>query len=172
MLDWAVLIMMSLLQEVNSMYKDKKAVLALEKQIQSETKDEFKKITYYYGRIERIAKSIVIYALLGFMIYATQTIEVNIINWVFFVLNNINMFLIIRGSKKESSINQSICVTNIIKAYSLFVMSLDILFICFIGMNEKDDSPGSLDQRFKLAYPGLYYHLDIIGLRTSETDTE
>ena len=129
--------MMSTLQVVNEMYRNKKEVLKLEKQIHAETKDQFKRLMYYYNRVEKIAKSILIYALLVFMIYKTQVIEVNIINWIFFVLNNINLFLIIRGSRSESAINQSIWVTTVIKLYSLVIMITDILFICLIGEFEK-----------------------------------
>jgi hypothetical protein len=50
--------------------------------------------------------------------------------------------------------------------YSLLILILDILFMCFIGEFEKTD-PNSLDQKFKAAYPTIYEGLDIIGFRTN-----
>lgn len=92
LLDWAVLIMMNLLQIVNAMYTNKTAIVKLEEKIGSGLKDQFGKMAYYFSRVERIVKSLLIYSLLFFMIYVTQTIEVNLINWIFFILNNINLF--------------------------------------------------------------------------------
>lgn len=167
-LDWAVLILMNLLQIVNQMYTNREAVLKLEGQVAAEARDRYKRAIYYYERVERIAKSLLVATLLVVMIYAAQAIEVNLINWVFFALTNINLFLLIRGSRTESSLNQSVCVTNIIKVYSLVVMVLDLTFICLVGEFEKPSQHNSLDQRFKRAYPGLYSQLDIIGFRSGQ----
>jgi len=167
MADWIVLVSLSLLQQVNTMYRQKEEIVKLEEFMKNSLKDENEKLIYYYGRVEKIIKSMAIYSILVFMIFIHSSIETNLINWVFFVLNLINFAFIIRGTKELKFLKQSLCITNLIKVWSLMILILDILFICFIGEIEKVNQPESLDQRFKKAYPVLYSSMDIIGFRTS-----
>jgi len=104
------------------------------------------------------------------MIYVHESIEINIINWIFYIFNTVNFALIIRGSKSLKYVQQSLRVTNCIKVYSLLILIIDILFMCFIGEFEKPNQPNSLDQKFKDAFPTVYNNLDIIGLRTNTLD--
>ena len=99
MVDWTVLIMMSLLNIVNDMYKQKSEIAKLQEVAKNSIQEQYKSANYYYGRVERIVKSLIIYMILIFMIYIHQSIETNIINWCFFILNALNFAFIIRGTK-------------------------------------------------------------------------
>jgi hypothetical protein len=166
-IDWGVLILMHILMIVNTMFKQKAEIDNLREKTNANLKDQYAKASYYYNRVETIAKSLLIYTLLIFMIYVQTTIETNLINWVFYVLNSINFAFIVRGVKKIGYLKQSLAVSNMIKIYSLLVMVIDIIFICFIGEFEKPNQPDSLDQKFKRAYPNIYNQLDMIGFRTN-----
>lgn len=165
--DWVVLVLMSFLNAVNQMFKKKDEVNRLTKLASSSLSDQYSTAAYYYGRVEKIVTSLLIYAMIIFMIWALQTLETNLINWVFFVLNTLQFAFIVRGSKSLSYLRQSLCVANSIKAYSLFILILDILFICFIGEFEKKHLPHSIDQKFKAKFPLIYDNLDVIGLRAN-----
>lgn len=99
-IDWAVLIMMNILLIVNGMYKQKAEIDTLKEKTSANLKDQYGKASYYYNRVETIIKSFLIYTLLVFMIYVHTTIETNLVNWVFFILNSINFAFIVRGVKK------------------------------------------------------------------------
>jgi len=164
-IDWTVVVLLNLLSIVNDMFKQKKEIIKLTELTSLAMKDKYERAIYYYGRVERIIKSLLIFAILILMIYMQSTIEISIINWVFFVLNTINFAFIIRGTKDVKFVRQSLCITNFIKAYSLLIIAINLLFISFIGETEKVGHPDSLDQKFKRAYPLIYKSLDIIGLR-------
>ena len=87
LIDWGVLILMHILMIVNTMFKQKAEIDNLREKTNANLKDQYAKASYYYNRVETIAKSLLIYTLLIFMIYVQTTIETNLINWVFYVLN-------------------------------------------------------------------------------------
>jgi len=89
------------------MYRQKKEIARLEEDIKNSIKDRYEKLVYYYGRVDKIVKSIAIYSILIFMIYLHSTIEVNLINWMFFMLNLVNFAFIIRGSKSLEHLRQN-----------------------------------------------------------------
>jgi len=171
-LDWFILIAMSLLNDLNKMYQNKKEVAQLTEQCKSNLRDQYAKATYYYGRVENIVKGLFIYVVMITMIAIHALIETNIINWIFFILNAINLAMMIRGNKGIKYLKQSIFIANSIKVYALMVLILDILFISFIGEDEKADQPNSLDQRFKRKFPSVYENLGIIGFRSNNLANE
>lgn len=97
--DWIVLFIMAILNDINSMFKKKKQIRKLEEQCNASLKDQYGKALYYYKRVENIVKGLIIYVVLLLMIYVHTTIEINLINWVFFTLNVINAALFIRGTE-------------------------------------------------------------------------
>jgi hypothetical protein len=168
--DWAVLIMMSILDTVNQMFSNQREgeVDKLQEECTKSFKKNYKRLTYYMQRVQNIIKGLIIYALMVFMVFIHKDLETNIINWIFFSLNMINLALIIRGTSTMNDIKQSLKIVNIIKVYSLTVLILIILFISLIGELPKVDIPDSLDQKFARAYPKIYGSLDLIGLRSNE----
>mmetsp|Transcript_21580 Transcript_21580/g.33240 ORF Transcript_21580/g.33240 Transcript_21580/m.33240 type:complete len:435 (-) Transcript_21580:108-1412(-) len=106
------------------------------------------------------------------MVSIHALIETNIINWLFFILNAVNLALIIRGNKGIKYLKQSVFIANTIKVYALIILIIDILFISFVGEMPKPDQPNSLDQRFMRKFPKIYKNLGIIGLRSNSFLTD
>lgn len=125
--------MMGLLNKVNMMFKDKEAIVKITEIAENSFEDQYKKTSYYMGRVITISKGIAIYFVLILMIYMQIYIETNIINWVFFVLNTLGFALMIRANTNVYAIEQQLKVANLIKFYSLMILVLDILFISFVG---------------------------------------
>jgi len=108
-----------------------------------------------------------IYIILIAMVSLQYFIEQNIINWIFWIFNIINFALMIRGSKSIKYLQQSLCITNCVKLYSLSILICDIFFIVFLGELEKPvHYVNSLDVKLRTAYPELWRNLDIIGFRS------
>jgi len=166
--DWIVLFFMALLDSINKMFKNKKEIILLQEFVASDFKDKYSKFSYYYKRTEKILQGFVVYSVLGINIYIHKYLQVNLINWVFWILNILNFGLMIRGTKTTKYVNQIKATTNSLKFYSLMILVIDIAFSIFIGEREKT-FPNSLDQKFKRALPRIYAHLDIIGLRPDPT---
>lgn len=83
MFDWAILLMMSLLNSINDMYKNREEIEKLHEDTTSLLQDDYKKSLYYYNRVQNIVKGMMIWVVLGFMIGAIISIETNLINWIF-----------------------------------------------------------------------------------------
>jgi hypothetical protein len=49
--DWIVLTLLNVLSQVNLMFRMKQDIIKLEDDIKNNTKDQFEKLTYYYGRV-------------------------------------------------------------------------------------------------------------------------
>jgi hypothetical protein len=81
--DWAILLMMSLLNSINDMYKNREEIEKLHEDTTSLLQDDYKKSLYYYNRVQNIVKGMMIWVVLGFMIGAIISIETNLINWIF-----------------------------------------------------------------------------------------
>lgn len=122
------------------------------------------KIVYYMNRIGTWVKTFSILAVVVLMLVSHSIIETDLMSWIFFVLNFINMAALIRGDSSKSSVARSLLISNIIKAYALAVLLLTFCFVTIIGP-ERPNDPKSIDQGFKRWSPWLYARLDVIGLR-------
>jgi hypothetical protein len=142
--DWFILVMMGLLNKVNMMYKDKEAIVKLTEIAENSFQEQYKKTSYYMGRVVKISKGLTIYAVLTLMVYMQIYIETNIINWIFFVLNTLSFALMIRANTNVYAINQQLNVAQFIKFYSLIILVVDILFISFVGYDPKNNQPGNI----------------------------
>jgi hypothetical protein len=90
------------------------------------------------------------------MIVLGFNVQTNLINWIFFILNILNLGISISGTHNLYSVESSIKITRIIKFFALFILIFDTLFICFVGEVEKVNDPESLDQRIKDKHPNVF----------------
>lgn len=134
--------------------------------------DEYKTVAYYLHRVKYLVASVFVYLVLGIMIYLQHNVQTNLINWTFFVMNVLNLSMMITGSHSNKSYTRNERVASFIKFYSISILLTDIAFVFFIGEKEKKNKPKSLDQIFKKTYPELYKNLDIIGFRSIDMEDE
>ena len=100
--DWIVLFMMSFLDSINNMFKNKLEIIKLQDHCTNSFRDKYDKFHYYYKRTDKIIKGVIIYVMMMSMIYLHTFIQINIFNWVFWTLNVINFALLVRGTKSIS----------------------------------------------------------------------
>ena len=72
-------------------------------------------------------------AVLCFLVYLTLVIEINLINWVFYILTTLLIAFKLRSSDSIEVLKQSLRLVNILKLYSLVILVLTILFLTFVG---------------------------------------
>lgn len=72
-------------------------------------------------------------AVLCFLVYLTLVIEINLINWVFYILTTLLIAFKLRSSDSVEVLKQSLRLVNILKLYSLVILVVTILFLTFVG---------------------------------------
>ena len=72
-------------------------------------------------------------AVLCFLVYLTLVIEINLINWVFYILTTLLIAFKLRSSDSIEVLKQSLRLVNILKLYSLVILVVTILFLTFVG---------------------------------------
>ena len=137
--DWAVLLLMNLLNLINYLFQDKEKVQQMQQICDNGIKrdENFTKARSNAIRCKNFIQSYLIFAVIGVLIYFIGQAQVNLISWIFFILNMMMLSLIAKGDDKESTNRYTKQVCTVIKVYSTLILVSDILFICFIG--EKDD---------------------------------
>lgn len=116
-----------------------------------------------------VINQVMIFLAIGVMLLLMMQVETDLITWVFFVLNMIQLAFLIRGSSDSSEAATCRFVSQVIKIYALVVLMIQILFISFVGAVPTTD-PKSVDQWIYKNYPTIYMNLDIIGLRSSSVE--
>jgi hypothetical protein len=129
-------------------------------------REKFTKTLYNAIRIKNFIQSYLIFVLLGVLLYFIGKAQVNLISWIFFILNALMLSFIAKGDNKDSTNRYTKRTATVIKVYSTFILVTDILFVCLIGEEPpKIPDPHSYDAQLKTACPTLYRNLDLIGLR-------
>lgn len=162
--DWAVLLLMNLLNLINYFFRDKKEVEEMQQICFDGIREKFTQTLYNAIRLKNFVQSYLIFVLLGVLLYFIGKAQVNLISWIFFVLNALMLSFIAKGDNKESTNMYTKRVATIIKYYSTFILVTDIVFVCLIG-EEPQPNAHSYDQELLKACPLLYANLDLIGLR-------
>jgi hypothetical protein len=175
--DWAVLLLMNLLNLINYFFRDKKEVEVMQRICFEGIREKFTQTLYNAIRLKNFVQSYLIFLLLGVLLYFIGKAQVNLISWMFFVLNALMLSFIAKGDNKESTNKYTKRVATIIKYYSTFILVTDIVFVCLIGEAPEKLPPASsqpngrhayntsYDQELHKACPLLYANLDLIGLR-------
>jgi len=163
--DWAVLLLMNLLNLINYLFQDKEEVAEMDRICYEGIREKYTDALYNAMRFKNFIQSNLIFVVLAVLLYFIAKAQVNLISWIFFILNMMMLSFIAKGDGKESTNKHIKQVCTIIKTYSTIILVADIIFICFVGERPKPDQPGSLDQELSRRYKFLYSHLDLIGLR-------
>lgn len=163
--DWLVLLLMNLLNLINYFFRDKKEVEEMQKICFDGIREKFTQTLYNAIRVKNFIQSYLIFVLLGVLLYFIGEAQVNVISWIFFVLNALMLSFIAKGDNKESTNLYTKRVATIIKCYSTIILVTDIVFVCLIGEAPQPNAPHSYDQELRKACPLLYANLDLIGLR-------
>ena len=72
-------------------------------------------------------------AVLCFLVYLTLVIEINLINWVFYILTTLLIAFKLRSSDSVEVLKTSLRLVNILKLYSLVILVVTIMFLTFVG---------------------------------------
>jgi hypothetical protein len=130
--DWINIFLMRFLREVNIIYtKEKLEEYKLRQSAIHVVEEKAGKAGYYFNRFKSIFAGI----FQSFVIIALVCVQYitapSIITWLFFVLNLLNLALMIRGSLKEKEIHRQLIISSIIKFYSLIVIISNVLILAF-----------------------------------------
>jgi hypothetical protein len=137
--DWVILVLMGILQSINSMYKDKKTIEELEKKVFDKYEEKNSKKTYYFARVWKIINGITSFCILIVLIVMIFNIQNNLINWIYFCQTIFLVSLKLRASTSSNALGESLMVARNIKYYSLMVFISNIVFISFVGYSEVDN---------------------------------
>jgi len=137
--DWVILVLMGILQSINSMYKDKKTIEELEKKVFDKYEEKNSKKTYYFARVWKIINGITSFCILIVLIVMIFNIQNNLINWIYFCQTIFLVSLKLRASTSVNALGESLMVARNIKYYSLLVFISNIVFISFVGYDERDN---------------------------------
>jgi hypothetical protein len=137
--DWVILVLMGILQSINSMYKDKKTIEELEKKVFDKYEEKNSKKTYYFARVWKIINGITSFCILIVLIVMIFNIQNNLINWIYFCQTIFLVSLKLRASTSVNALGESLMVARNIKYYSLMVFISNIVFISFVGYDERDN---------------------------------
>jgi hypothetical protein len=107
--------------------------------------DDFKRIAYYFARVKRIMKGVFIYGIIIAMCVIHVNMQTNILNWLFFIVNIVNVVIMIIGVETQSSLRTQETIAKFIKVFSITIIVIDIFFVVIIGEFEKPNKPDSLD---------------------------
>lgn len=124
---------MNLLNLINYLFQDKEKVKKMQQICDDGIKENFTKARYNAIRFKNFIQSYLIFVVLGVLLYFIGKAQVNLISWIFFVLNMMMLSFIAKGDGKESTNRYTKQVCTVIKVYSTIILVSDILFICFIG---------------------------------------
>jgi hypothetical protein len=160
-----VLLLMNVLNSINTLYIDTKRVQELEIKCYEGLRNEYSSSVYVYVRIKNFFSRIFIYVGLAMLLFFLGKVQTNIFSSLLFMLNIIMLAFFAKGDSKTRTIRQMVWISNAIKVTSSFMLVIEIFFISFIGEKEKVDQPDSLDQYIKNTYPFLYKNFDTIGFR-------
>jgi hypothetical protein len=167
-----ILITLGIIVEFNVLFSDYKKAERMVHEAKQGMSDDFKRTAYYFARVKRIAEGIFIYSIIMVMCMVQINLETNILNWLFFIVNIMNLVILISGASTQASLKRQERIATFIKLFAIIIIVIDILFIFLIGEFEKKNKPDSLDQKFKKALPLFYNHLDIIGFRSNNAVDE
>ena len=67
------------------------------------------------------------------MLYFVVRLQTNLLTWILFSLNVLNIVWIVKGDNKPSTMRHSLSISIAIKRVASFILITEILFICFIG---------------------------------------
>jgi len=144
--DWAVLLLMNLLQLINYFFRDAEEVADMEEICFEGIREKFTQTLYHAIRVKNFIQSYLILVLLAVLLYFIGEAQVNLISWVFFVLNALMLSFIAKGDDKASTNTYTRRVATVIKCYSTFILVTDIIFVCLIGEAPQPNAPHSYDQ--------------------------
>lgn len=75
------------------------------------------------------------FIVVGLMLYCNMQAETNIINWIFWCLNIVNVVFIARADNKESTNRHSRNIAIVLRYTSVFFIIVEVVFIILIGTN-------------------------------------
>jgi hypothetical protein len=145
-IDWIILILMGLIIEFNTLFKDKEKSDKMVQEATDGMADDFKRTSYYLGRVKRIMKGVLVYSIIIAMCVVQINMQTNLLNWLFFVLNIINVVIMISGAHSRTSLKSQEKIATFIKSFSIIVIVIDIAFVMIIGEFEKTTKEHSIDQ--------------------------
>jgi len=138
-LDWGILITLGLIVELNTLFRDKKKSEKMVQEAKDGMSDDFQRTSYYLGRVKRILKGVFIYCIILVMCIVQVNMQTNVINWLFFIVNIVNVSILVSGVNTRASFKSSELIARFIKFFSITIIVIDILFIWFIGEYAKDE---------------------------------
>ena len=99
---WILLIVMKLLNTINTLFKDKDLVQQLEISCYETIRENYHKVVYNYNIVRSLVNNILIYIYIIIMIFYLKDSEVNLISFILIIQNTL---LIATVCKMESSVS-------------------------------------------------------------------
>lgn len=166
-IDWATIIMLRILKEINIMYTTERVnEYRLRREALHIAKKQTGKLGYYVNRVRRIFLGLFNYVVIVALVVVQVIIEANIITWLFFCLNLTNLAYMIKGSQSVKEIKKQYWISSIIKYYSLLVIALNSVVLAFNQkLDLKEHDPG-----YKKEYATVKAFFQLIGLKANDLE--
>lgn len=150
---------------VNVLFAKKAEVEMLEALAFENLRNRYPKTIFFMLRVTNYCSTYCIILVICTMFYYICHSDPSLVNWIFFIANIINFFFVAKGDNKSNTNRKSKYCADFITFFSAAMLLANIMFILFVGENEKPDQEDSLDQKILNNFPTIYSNLDIIGLR-------
>jgi hypothetical protein len=102
--DWAILICMGFLQDVNSMFLETHSITGLSNKILNKFNQNNAKLLYYFKRTKRITEMVLSMTSLIILIALIMKIQINLINWIYFCQTILLVGLKLRASNSPAAL--------------------------------------------------------------------
>jgi hypothetical protein len=125
--DWILLYALMLLRVINKLFTEKNSryeALNLLNIAQEKNNDLAPVASYYLNRFKNLFSSVAMLLLVFLMISMQTIMEIDIISWIFLILNLVNLAFIIKGNTSVTAAKASYYIAELIKFYALFVLIL------------------------------------------------
>lgn len=155
--DFFVLCLTALLNIINTMYHGEEG----EKMMQECDKYLRENYFWWYSAVKKVKIAIdsmltIITVIL--ILYLVARMPTNLISWLFFTLNCINLTIIAKSDNKVSTLRGIVATSTACKVYAVLVLLIEIIFtVCFGGVN--CPYPNSWDCWLQKTYPTTYSYL-------------
>ena len=121
--DWLVLLMMCLINFINTIFYDEKFADQLSEICFKNLRDQYSDEIFALIRFRNSNSRFMIIPAMSFMFYFIGQVQTTVINWGFFVLNILNFAFIAKGDNKLSTNTHSRNIANMITVFSAFSLS-------------------------------------------------
>ena len=120
--DLFVLLLTCMLNSINLLYSDKKRVDEMQRSCYESIRNDYSAGVHAAQRVKNFLAKIGIFVTLALMLYFVGKLQTNLLTWILFSLNVLNIAWIAKGDNKPSTLRHSLNISIAIKRVASFIL--------------------------------------------------